>query len=213
MNDFRIRACGDDLLTFAVSTTALAQQLAQALRQSGNWLEVVGGIDSVVVQFDMATMSIATAIETLQAFAPTADFEHQVDVPLIEIEVHYGGEFGPDLGSVCASLSLTADELVALHCRKEHRVDMLGFTPGFAYLGGLDSRLNVPRLANPRQRIAAGSIGIAGGRSGIYALPGPGGWPIIGRTDLALFDAGADEPFLLQPGTRVRFVALTTSQT
>ena len=103
---------------------------------------------------------------------------------------------------------LLQKELIALHTGQEYRVDMLGFTPGFAYIGGLDAALDVPRLPQPRMHVAAGSIGIADGRTGVYALPGPGGWPIIGRTSLTLFDALSDQPFLLQAGYRVRFTAV-----
>ena len=100
---------------------------------------------------------------------------------------------------------MTRDDFVALHCRDEYPVEMLGFTPGFAYIGGLDDRLDVPRRPHPRQYVPAGSIGIAGGRTGIYAMPGPGGWPLIGRTPEPLFDAKAGDPFRLRPGLRVRF--------
>ncbi|MBT8099622.1 MAG: 5-oxoprolinase subunit PxpB [Gammaproteobacteria bacterium] len=211
MSEYPIRACGDDLLSIAVPTAGIAQQLALDLRNSGDWLEAVGGIDSVVVQFNVAQLSIADAIKALQEITPAGEVEEQAVAPSIQIPVHYGGEFGPDLDALCVSLSLTRDEFIALHCRNEYCVDMLGFTPGFAYIGGLDSRFDVARLANPRQRVEAGSIGVAGGRSGIYALAGPGGWPIIGRTELVLFNANTDEPFLLLPGMRVRFVPVHKS--
>jgi len=103
---------------------------------------------------------------------------------------------------------MTADELVALHTGREYRVDMLGFTPGFAFIGGLDDALNVPRRSEPRVRLEPGSVGIAGGRTGIYTLPGPGGWSIIGRTPVRLFDPASSEPFRLQAGMRVRFRAI-----
>ena len=88
---------------------------------------------------------------------------------------------------------------------------MLGFTPGFAYIGGLDERLNIDRLPEPRQHVPAGSVGIAGGRSGLYSLPGPGGWPLVGRTSRKLFDATADDPFTLSAGARVIFTAVESS--
>ena len=103
---------------------------------------------------------------------------------------------------------MTEDEIVALHTGAEYSVDMIAFTPGFAFIGGLDKRLNVPRRELPRQRVPAGSVGIADGRTGIYALPSPGGWTLIGRTPYPLFDPMADDPFRLQAGTRVRFVAV-----
>ena len=103
---------------------------------------------------------------------------------------------------------MDGDELIAVHTSLEHRVDLIGFTPGFAYVSGLDEHLNVPRLSDPRQHVAAGSIGIAAGLTGLYALAGPGGWPLLGQTPVALYDPDRDEPFLLQIGMRVRFKAI-----
>ncbi len=203
-----IVACGDDLLSVAVNATAEAQRLADSLNASGAWLEAVAGIESVVVQFDAASMDCQAAEEAL---ASALDYEAEPDrgkTELIEIPVVYGGEYGPDFDWVCEHQGLEADELIALHTGTEYTIDLVGFTPGFAFIGGLDSRLDVPRRDEPRQRLEAGSVGIAGGRTGLYALAVPGGWQIIGRTPMALFDVGADPPNRLTPGTRVRFVAV-----
>ena len=206
VNDSDIVVCGDDLLSVGVADPQVAQRRAKLLRETGDWLEVVAGIDSVVVQFDAARIDTASAIDALEiGLAENVDAETE-ETTLIEIPVVYGGDNGPDLERLCGELGLSSDEFIALHTSDEYRVDMLGFTPGFAYVGGLDARLDVPRLPEPRTHVAAGSIGIAGGRTGIYSLPGPGGWPLIGRTTLALFDAAAEDPFLLAPGVRVRFV-------
>ena len=126
----------------------------------------------------------------------------------IELPVCYGGEFGPDLAAVCATLGVDPERFVALHTGGEHRVELIGFTPGFAYVGGFDTAAEVSRLAEPRLRVEAGSIGIAGGRSGVYALAGPGGWPLVGRTPVKLFDPQADDPFRLRHGLRIRFRAI-----
>ncbi|MDX1515860.1 MAG: 5-oxoprolinase subunit PxpB [Woeseiaceae bacterium] len=206
MNETDITLCGDDLLSVAVPSVDAAQRLAEQLRSRGDWIEVVGGIDSVVAQFDASQTDVQSAIDALLAVELRAATPAR-DAGTVEIPVRYGGENAPDFGEVCRSLGLTREEFVALHTRDVYRVDMLGFTPGFAYIGGLDERLNVPRLATPRQHVEAGAIGIAGGRTGVYALPGPGGWPLIGRTELPLFDARDEQPFLLQPGMRVRFTA------
>ena len=101
----------------------------------------------------------------------------------------------------------TKTTVIVRHCAVEYRVAMLGFSPGFPYLLGLDPRLAMPRLDTPRTRVAAGSIGIGGAQTGIYPQAGPGGWRIIGRTALALFDPLHDPPTLLAPGDRVRFIA------
>lgn len=124
---------------------------------------------------------------------------------LVEIPVHYGGEHGPDLASLAEHHDLTPREVIRLHTRPTYRVAMLGFAPGFAYLLGLDSRLETPRLETPRTSVPAGSVGIAGTQTGVYALSTPGGWRIIGRTDLTLFDPRRPEPFTLHAGDRVCF--------
>lgn len=127
---------------------------------------------------------------------------------LVEIPVRYGGEFGPDLEDVAHHCGLSARALIARHSCPEYRVFMLGFAPGFAYLGGLDPALATPRRETPRLKVPAGSVGIAGTQTGIYALDTPGGWQIIGRTPLKLFDPSLEEPCLLGPGDRLRFVAI-----
>ena len=124
----------------------------------------------------------------------------------VEIPVCYGGEHGPDLATLATHAGLGEDDVIARHCAVEYRVAMLGFSPGFPYLLGLDPSLAMPRLDTPRTRVPAGSIGIGGAQTGIYPQSGPGGWRIIGRTTLALFDPLHDPPTLLAPGDRVRFV-------
>ena len=123
-----------------------------------------------------------------------------------EIAVRYGGVDGPDLDAVAAHAGLSPRQVVELHAAGEYRVAMLGFAPGFPYLLGLDPRIAMPRLETPRQRVEAGSVGIGGAQAGIYPRPGPGGWRIIGRSDVVLFDPARDPPSLLVPGDRVRFV-------
>ena len=122
------------------------------------------------------------------------------------INVHYGGESGPDLDAVAAHAGISARELIDRHCAAEYCVGMLGFAPGFPYLIGMDAGLAMPRHATPRTQVEAGSVGIAGAQTGIYPRSGPGGWQIIGRTDESLFDARRKPPAMLQPGDSVRFV-------
>lgn len=204
----KIHACGDDLISIDVSSPAEAQLLAERLRATGDWIEVVGGIETVVLQFDAVLHNPDLVVRTVQETMSQDDPVAAMSPDIVEIPVCYGGEFGPDFDAVCAMLKISAEELIALHAGHDYTVDMLGFTPGFAYIGGLDERLGVPRLREPRVSIAAGSVGIADGRTGLYALPGPGGWVLIGRTSYPLFDATADHPFALKAGMRVRFVAV-----
>lgn len=204
-----IELCGDDLLTIAVAQPAAAQALAAALRANPEWLDVVPGVNSVVVQFDPVLTRIESATGAVREIIANGVPPLDVADELIEIPVIYGGDAGPDFADVCNQAGLSAEELIALHTSREYRVDLVGFTPGFVYVGGLDDALGVPRRAAPREHVPAGSVGIADGRTGLYALPGPGGWPLIGRTSFTLFDAQAENPFPIQAGMRLRFKAVT----
>lgn len=127
---------------------------------------------------------------------------------VVEIAVRYGGADGPDLDHVARHAGMSASDVIALHASVEYTVYMIGFTPGFPYLGGLPAQLATPRRASPRQAVPAGSVGIAGSQTGVYPLSTPGGWQIIGRTDERLFRPELDPPTLLHIGDRVRFVAM-----
>jgi len=205
-----VRSAGDDLLSISVDDPQTAQRLAADLRESGDWIEAVGGVDSVVVRFDIASILRADAENRLRDAAANISESAERQKVIVEIPVVYGGEAGPDFDLVREKLGLSGQELIEMHCG-EYTVDMLGFTPGFAYIGGLDERLVIDRLEHPRQHVPAGSVGIAGGRTGLYSLPGPGGWPLIGRTARKLFDAASDEPFTLVAGATVIFSAVGDS--
>ncbi len=130
---------------------------------------------------------------------------------IMEIPVRYGGEFGPDIAEVAAHTRLRIDDVIARHAGATYTVAMLGFMPGFPYLRGLPGELATPRHAAPRAQVPAGSVAIGGAQTGIYPRELPGGWRIIGRTPLVLFDATHAEPALLRPGMRVRFVPVDAS--
>jgi inhibitor of KinA len=130
---------------------------------------------------------------------------------VIKVPVCYGGEFGPDLDEVAVKCGLSAEEVIALHLASPHRVHMLGFSPGFPFIGGLDARLTMPRRATPRTRIPPGTVAMARDQTCIYPLETPGGWNLIGRTPLRLFDPAADSPCLLQPGDEIRFGRIDAS--
>lgn len=131
---------------------------------------------------------------------------------LVEIPVCYGGEHGPDLDELAAHAKRSRDEAIALHGGAHYRVAMLGFAPGFPYLLGLPAALHAPRRASPRTRVPAGSVAIGGAQTGIYPRELPGGWQLIGRTPLALFDLARDPPTLLAPGDRVHFRAIDADE-
>ena len=124
----------------------------------------------------------------------------------IEVPVRYGGKHGPDLEFLATHHHISVREVVRLHTGREYIVYMMGFTPGFAYMGKLNDMIATPRLETPRVQVSAGSVGIAGSQTGIYPIDSPGGWRLIGRTSLPLFDPSAAPPFLFSPGDTVQFV-------
>ena len=203
-----VYSCGDDLVATECADTRSAQALADHLRASGDWLECVAGIASCVARFDVAAISPTQAEQRMLSALRNVPPVRDAEADLIEVPVCYGGEHGPDLDDVCELLGMDRDAFIARHTGNESIVDRLGFTPGFAFIGGFEEARDVARRPQPRVRLEPGSIGIAGGRTGIYTLPGPGGWQIVGRTPLGLFDAGAEQPFRLRAGMRVRFVAI-----
>lgn len=131
---------------------------------------------------------------------------------IVHLPVLYGGEFGPDMVNIEKQSKLSSSEIINLHSQPQYLIYMLGFLPGFAYLGGLDERLATPRLANPRLKINPGSVGIAGTQTGMYPIESPGGWQIIGRTPLQLFQPSADDPFYYSAGDYIKFDAITVSE-
>jgi inhibitor of KinA len=130
----------------------------------------------------------------------------------VDIPVCYGGDLGPDLGLVAERAGMEEAAAAALHCGADYLVYAIGFAPGFPYLGGLPAALHTPRRDTPRSRVAAGSVGIAGGQTGVYPLESPGGWQIVGRTPLALFSAARKPAALLVPGDRVRFREISKAE-
>jgi 5-oxoprolinase (ATP-hydrolysing) subunit B len=182
---------------------------AQAARAWPHVLDVVPGMNNLTLVFDPLEADREALAEQLRAAWDAAD-----DVPAqareIEIPVHYGGAFGPDLDALAAHAGLPAREVVQRHAQADYVVFFLGFQPGFAYLGGLDDALHMPRRAQPRLEVPAGSVGIGGAQTGIYPATSPGGWQLIGRTMLPLFDPARTPPTLLQPGDRVRFTIAET---
>lgn len=142
-----------------------------------------------------------------------ADVDDQLATArVVDVPVCYGGDHGPDLDDVATACGLSAAQLIERHAQPAYLVAMLGFSPGFPYLLGLDPTLAVPRLATPRVRVPAGSVGIGGAQTGVYPDAGPGGWRLIGRTPLRLFDTGREPPARLAPGDRLRFVPIDAAR-
>jgi KipI family sensor histidine kinase inhibitor len=190
-----------------------AQRRIWALaRNTGAWpgvREAVAGMNNLTLIFDAHDADAQTLILQLQeAWEQSSAAAEQSRAP-IEIPVRYGGEGGPDLAFVAEHAGMSEREVIERHAAAEYVVYFLGFQPGFAYLGGLDSRLQVPRRAKPRARIPAGSVGIGGEQTGVYAVQSPGGWQLIGHTTLELFNPQRTPAALLTPGDIVRFVAVS----
>lgn len=167
--------------------------------------ETVPGYASLAVHYDPLTLTHAQVCEWLESRINLAAESASHPVKTVEVPVTYNG---PDLDFVAAHCRLTIDGVVRLHTSVPYTVYMMGFTPGFPYLGILPEALRVPRLDVPRARVAAGSVGLAGAQTGIYPVDSPGGWRLVGRTTLALFDTIREPPFLFAPGDEVRFVAI-----
>jgi inhibitor of KinA len=134
------------------------------------------------------------------------------DVPIVEIPVCYESEFAPDLDDVARHAQISTEEVVDLHSAAEYRVACIGFVPGFTFLAGLPEKLATPRRDTPRKEIPPGSVGIGGWQTGIYPSRSPGGWNLIGRTPLKLFDPTTNPPTTLRPGDRVRFRVITSEK-
>jgi len=194
----------DDAVNARVHALARAvrEELGQAVQ------EVVPSYRSLLVVHDPLLVPRAGLVRRLRALCARIPVAAAAAPPrVVRIPVRYGGALGPDLEEAARLCALSAEELVRRHAAPLYRVHLLGFTPGFPYLGGLDPTIAVPRLATPRTRIPAGSVAIGGGQTGIYPVESPGGWRLLGRTPLPLFDPapGAARPFLLSAGDGLRF--------
>jgi inhibitor of KinA len=186
----------------------LAQQISG--KMPDEILELVPTYRSLMVYFDPMRISRDALTDKIRLFLDSdAESGEKADTAtVVSIPVCYGGEFGPDLEFVASHNKLSVEEVVEIHTSRAYQVYMLGFTPGFPYLGGISDRIAAPRLAQPRVVIPAGSIGIAGSQTGIYPIQSPGGWQLIGRTPLQLFNPGSADPFLFAAGNYLRFTAI-----
>ncbi len=178
--------------------------MAQRLRRTGRYAEVVPAWGNLTVVFDPLAQQPEAVLADLAAAwaeAPAKAARPRERV----LRVRYGGQHGPDLAAVAAHAGLTEAEVIAAHAGAVYSVAFVGFQPGFAYLSGLPVALHMPRRAEPRTRVPAGSVAIGGAQTGVYPASSPGGWQLIGQTEQRLFDPGAETPSWLQPGDRVRF--------
>lgn len=184
---------------------AQARAIGAQLASFPGVIETVPALCSTLVIFDPLSADVAALLEAAETAVRTSGRGPSTTGRLIEVPVVYGGTAGPDLEEVAAQCGLTPDRAAREHAGVEYTVYMLGFTPGYPYLGVLPSGLQVPRLASPRLRVPAGSVAIADALAGIYPMESPGGWRLIGRTPLSIYDPREADPVLLRPGDRIRF--------
>ena len=220
MNHYEIRPEGDSALLIVFGTeisrdtNRLVSAAARRVREQGirGVVDVIPAFVSLLVCYDPRVIScgaLRARLETiLQAEAETRETAGRV----FEIPVCYGGEFGPDLPFIASHAGLTEREVVDIHTSRDYLVYMLGFLPGFCYLGGLDERIHTPRLETPRLKIPSGSVGIGGSQTGIYPLESPGGWRLMGKTPVRTWDPDRDVPILMQAGDSIRFVEITAAE-
>ncbi|WP_354401849.1 5-oxoprolinase subunit PxpB [Variovorax sp. OAS795] len=207
----RLHPLGDAALLCELpppATLAHQQQIWALGAEVQQWAgvgEVLPGMNNLTLTFDPTAIGIDALMARVNEAWPRLPAA-AIEGRRVEIPVTYGGEHGPDLADVAAHTGLSPAEVVRRHSAAEYVVYLLGFLPGFAFMGGLPPELATPRRSEPRTAVPARSVGIGGEQTGIYPLVSPGGWQLIGRTALELFDPKAEPPTLLRPGDRVRFV-------
>jgi len=174
--------------------------------------ETVPTYRSVLVHYDPGVVTFGQLEERILDVLEKSGNAQTDEGELVRVPVCYGGEYGPDLEHVAEYHNMTPEEVIRIHTGAECLIYMLGFTPGFSYMGGMDERIATPRLKTPRVKIPAGSVGIAGGQTGIYPIDSPGGWQLIGRTPLKLYDPHREPSVLFESGQRVQFYAISEEE-
>lgn len=216
--DIRFYPLGDTavILQFEESISDLVQRTIFAVSHFldeysfEGLVEYVPAYTSVTLFYDPLLISYPEIVQNLEEMLDEIAIEEPVLEPgILDIPVCYGGEMGPDLGFVARHCGLSDEEVILRHAQPDYLVHLIGFAPGFPYLGGMDPDLETPRRESPRAVVPVGSVGIAGKQTGVYPLSTPGGWQIIGRTPLKLFDLDRTVPSLLKAGNKLRFVPIT----
>ena len=174
--------------------------------------DLIATYRSLLVYYDPISTDVERLKEELVRIERRVDTSGPSRSRIVHLPTFYGGDYGPDLDSVAEHTGLSDEQVIETHSAADYLIYMMGFSPGFPYLGGLDERLHTPRLSTPRTEIPAGSVGIADSQTGVYPVASPGGWRLIGRTPLRLFDPTAEPPSLLVAGDYVRFTPLTSEE-
>lgn len=190
------------------------QQLADVLdrKKPAGVLECVPTYRSLLVLYDPMTVGYESLKNTILKLVPSEGEARSRKKTVLQIPCCYGGEYGPDLEEMQQICNLSSEEIVRLHSGQLYKIYMLGFLPGFVYLGGMDSRIAAPRLSVPRTLIPAGSVGIGGSQTGVYPIASPGGWRLIGSTPVRFYDPDRINPILCRAGEYIRFIAVTPKE-
>jgi KipI family sensor histidine kinase inhibitor len=208
--------CGDSALNIEFGNEISEEinkkiRVAAALienREISGISEVVPTYRSLMIHYDPLIIEYEELISILKWIEENIKNVELYSPEIIEIPVLYGGQYGPDIENVAMHNKLTVEEVIKIHTSAEYLIYMLGFTPGFPYLGGMDKRIATPRLHSPRTKIPAGSVGIAGEQTGIYPVQSPGGWQLIGSTPIELFNPDSENPILLKSGNHIVFKSI-----
>lgn len=195
-----------------ISNKVRSMMVALELNKIEGIIEIVPTYRSLMIHYDALTIGYDDLVKELKLLEDKLEDISLPEPEIIEIPTVYGGEYGPDIENVAKHNGITVDEIIKIHSSKEYLIYMLGFTPGFPYLGGMDKRIATPRLKSPRTKINKGSVGIAGKQTGIYPIDSPGGWQLIGRTPLKLYEPNREVPILLKAGNYIKFVPITEEQ-
>ena len=220
MENVRYLISGDSALTVEFGNTISPEinrkirafKIALERAQIEGIIETVPSYRSLLVCYRPEVIRYGALTERLQEVLSSSDSIQIPPPSVVEIPVLYGGEMGPDLAHVAECHGLTKEEVIKIHTSRDYLIYMLGFIAGFPYLGGMDERIATPRLENPRVKIEGGSVGIAGAQTGIYPVASPGGWQLIGRTPVKLYDADREKPVLLEAGQYIRFRSVSEDE-
>lgn len=174
--------------------------------------DLIPAFASLLINYDPRVIGYKELKGRVEELLKIEVSEETTEARVFEIPVCYGGKYGPDIENIAQHAGLFQQEIIDIHCSKDYLIYMLGFLPGFVYLGGLDERIHTPRLANPRISIPAGSVGIAASQTGIYPLNSPGGWQLLGMTPVKTYDPEREVPILVEAGDYIRFVPVTEDE-
>ena len=215
-NKIKLLTAGDSSILLQFGNTidpAINRKIAatvQLMREQhiNGVTDVIPALCFLLINYDPRVISYEQIKRRMEALVKIDVTAGDTRKRVFEIPVCYGGEYGPDIRNIADHAGLSVEEVIQIHTSRDYLIYMLGFLPGFTYLGGLDERIHTPRLANPRIRIPAGSVGIGGSQTGIYPMDSPGGWQLMGMTPVKTYDPDREVPILVEAGDYIRFVAI-----